>query len=136
MQPVGVGLRFVAILIDTIILGIVGWLIAIPFGSATSTGFNLQGAPGLLFFLVAIGYYIGLEATKGATLGKMVMGLRVVKLADGAAISWKEAVIRNLLRIIDGLFFYLVGAIIVWVSKNKQRLGDIAGGTIVVKKAA
>ncbi|MFL5661319.1 MAG: RDD family protein, partial [Ktedonobacteraceae bacterium] len=71
----------------------------------------------------------------GATLGKMVVGLRVVKL-DGSPISWSESVIRNLLRIIDGIFFYLVGAIFVWTSPRKQRLGDRAASTVVIRRRA
>jgi uncharacterized RDD family membrane protein YckC len=37
--------------------------------------------------------------------------------------------------VVDGLFFYLLGAIVVWVSKRRQRLGDMAAGTIVVRAA-
>ena len=134
MQAVGVFPRFIAVFIDAILLGIVGYAMAIPFGAATSTGFNLTGAPALLFFLVALAYYVVLETTKGATLGKMAMGLRVVRLDNGGPIDWKASIIRNILRIVDGLFFYLVGAICVWVSKNRQRLGDMAAKTVVVRK--
>lgn len=135
MQTVGVFPRFVAIFIDSILLGIVGYLMALPFGAATSTGFNLTGAPAFLFFLVAIAYYVVLETTQGATLGKMAMGLRVVRLDSGGPIDWKASIIRNLLRVIDGFFFYLVGALCVWFSKNRQRLGDMAAKTVVVRKA-
>jgi uncharacterized RDD family membrane protein YckC len=69
----------------------------------------------------------------GATIGKMVLGLRVVKL-DGSRISWKESIIRTLLRIIDGLFGYLLGAILVWKSPTKQRLGDRVAKTVVVRR--
>jgi uncharacterized RDD family membrane protein YckC len=50
--------------------------------------------------------------------------------------DWQASIIRNLLRIVDGFFFYLVGAIVVWVSKGRQRLGDMAAHTLVVKTAA
>ena len=76
-----------------------------------------------------------MEATQGATLGKMALGLRVVK-TDGSPITWTDSIIRNLLRIIDGLFIYLVGAIFVWTSPLKQRLGDRAAHTVVVKRRA
>ena len=132
MEPVGVGRRAVAVIIDSILLGIVGYLIASVTGSTTAEGFNLAGAPALLLFLIAIAYYVVMEKTSGATLGKMAMKLKVVK-QDGTALDWQAAVVRNVLRIIDGLFFYLVGAIVVWVSKSKQRLGDMAAHTIVVR---
>ena len=132
MEPVGVGRRAVAIIIDTILLSIVGYLIASVTGNTTADGFNMTGAPALLLFLIAIAYYVVMEKTSGATLGKMAMKLKVVR-QDGAPLDWQAAVVRNVLRIIDGLFFYLVGAIVVWISKSKQRLGDMAAHTIVVR---
>jgi len=74
-----------------------------------------------------------LEATQGATLGKRILGLRVVKI-DGSPIGWSESIIRNLLRIIDGLFAYLVGAILIWTSPQRQRLGDRVAKTVVVRR--
>jgi uncharacterized RDD family membrane protein YckC len=45
-----------------------------------------------------------------------------------------KAFLRNLLRVIDGLpFLYLLGLLLVVLSKRKQRLGDMAAGTIIVK---
>ena len=135
METVGVGLRAIAVIIDTVLLMFLGYLIAKMTGQTTGDGFNLQGGSAFFWFLIAMAYYVIMEATSGGTLGKKAMGIRVVR-ADGGAISWQAAIIRNLLRIIDGFAFYLVGAIIVWVSKSKQRLGDIAAKTLVVKKGA
>ena len=132
MEPVGVGRRAVAIIIDSILLGIVAYLVASVTGGTTAEGFQLSGAPAFLVFLVAMAYYVVMEKTSGATLGKMAMKLKVVKL-DGAALDWQASIVRNILRIIDGFFFYIVGAIAVWMSKSKQRLGDMAAHTIVVR---
>ena len=71
----------------------------------------------------------------GRDLGKMALGLRVIK-TDGTPIAWLDSLIRNLLRIIDGLFAYLVGAILIWNSPRKQRLGDRAANTVVVRRRA
>lgn len=133
METVGVGLRAVATLIDLILLCIAGYGIAAMTGSTTAAGFDLVGAPALLWFLVALAYYTVFEAGPGATPGKMALSLRVVMLEGGGKIDWKAALIRNVLRIIDGFAFYLVGAIIIWVSKKRQRLGDMAAGTVVVR---
>ncbi|MFZ0485361.1 MAG: RDD family protein [Arenicellales bacterium] len=133
MNNVGVGPRAVAIIIDTVILFVAGWIIALFFGRATTTGFHLSGGPALLFFLIALAYYIVMEAQKGATIGKLLLGLRVVN-EDGGSIDWQASIVRNLLRIVDGLFIYLVGAILVWTSDKKQRLGDRLAKTIVIKK--
>jgi len=126
LQYVGVGLRFVALLIDAIIVGVVAGLLSMFFR-------NAPGVSGSLTAIIALGYYIVLEATQGATVGKMALGLRVVK-TNGAPITWTESLIRNLLRIIDGLFGYLVGAILIWTSPLKQRLGDRLANTVVVRR--
>ncbi len=135
MQAVGVGRRAVAVIIDGILLFIVFYVVALATGTANVQGFSMTGAPALISFLIAFGYFIGMEGTKGATLGKMAMGLKVVK-QDGSPMDWQAAIIRNLLRIIDGFAFYLVGAIVVWVTKSKQRLGDLAAHTLVVRSSA
>jgi uncharacterized RDD family membrane protein YckC len=133
MEAVGVGRRAVAIIIDMIVLGIVGWIIAKFTGGTTSDGFEVTGAPAFLLFLIAMAYYVVMEVQWGGTLGKMALGLKVVK-ESGEKLDWQASIIRNLLRIVDGFFFYLVGAIIVWTSKKKQRLGDMVAHTLVVPK--
>jgi len=132
MQAVGVGLRAVAVILDTILLGFVAYLIARYTGGVTETGFTLQGGPFFLWLLIALIYYIVMEARWGATVGKKLIALRVVK-EDGSALDWQAAIVRNLLRIVDGLFFYLVAAIFVWASDKNQRLGDRLAGTLVVR---
>ena len=133
MEYVGVGLRAVATIIDTFLLIVIGYLIALVTDSTTAAGFQLEGVPMLLWLVIGVGYYIVLEAQSGATLGKRVVGLRVVKLEGGGPIDWQASLSRNLLRLIDGFFFYLVGAIIVWSSDKKQRLGDKVAGTVVIR---
>jgi uncharacterized RDD family membrane protein YckC len=135
METAGVFRRFIAVLIDGILLMILGWLIALSGGTAESTGFHVEGAPAALFFLIAMAYYTVMEKTQGATLGKKAMGLKVVKADGSGDIDWPAAIIRNVMRIVDGFAFYLVAAIAVWVSKNRQRLGDMAAKTLVVKVA-
>lgn len=126
LDYVGVGMRFLAYLIDGLIVGAVSGLLFIPFRDA-------PGAWGGSIGLLSILYFIVMEATQGATLGKMALGLRVVK-TDGSPISWSESIIRNILRIVDGLFAYLVGAILIWSSPLRQRLGDRAAHTVVVRR--
>ena len=47
--------------------------------------------------------------------------------------TYVDAFVRTLLRIIDGLAFYLIGFIVILVTEKKQRIGDFTAGTIVVK---
>jgi uncharacterized RDD family membrane protein YckC len=63
----------------------------------------------------------------------MLTGIRVVDEATGYRPSVGSAIIRSLLRIIDGLFAYLVGFVIVVNSQRRRRLGDMAAKTLVVR---
>jgi uncharacterized RDD family membrane protein YckC len=133
------GKRIVAAIIDIVVLGIVFVLFAVLFGDTEpkdeeTSGINLSlnGGPAIIYFVVVLAYYFVMEAATGKTLGKMAMGLRVIAI-EGAYTPTK-AFIRNLLRIVDGLpFLYLLGLLVVASSKRKQRIGDMAAGTLVVK---
>lgn len=133
MNYAGVGLRFVATVIDAAILLPVLYALAAMTRGTTEGGFELTGVPFFIGLAIGIGYYVILEALRGATLGKMAVGLRVTK-DDGSAIDWPESFIRNVLRAVDGLFFYLVAAVFVWTSDKRKRLGDRAAGTVVVRR--
>lgn len=72
--------------------------------------------------------------TKGVHLGKMLYGIKVIREGDGEVPGLKAATIRTLLRIVDGLFSYLVAFITVLITEKRQRLGDMAAHTLVVRK--
>jgi uncharacterized RDD family membrane protein YckC len=133
MDTARLGVRIVAGIIDLVIVGAVFYVIAAMSGQTTAEGFNLTGVPFFISIVVGIGYYLVMEAMYGATLGKMALRLRVVRV-DGGAISWGESAIRNILRIVDGLFIYLVAVILIATSQKRQRLGDRAADTIVVRQ--
>ncbi|MEY4484031.1 MAG: hypothetical protein RL693_1483 [Verrucomicrobiota bacterium] len=70
---------------------------------------------------------------RGQTLGKKVLGLRVVD-ERGLKLRPSQVVIRNLLRFVDGLpLFYAVGGVVALFNSRSQRLGDLAAGTVVVR---
>jgi uncharacterized RDD family membrane protein YckC len=138
----GVAIRFVALLIDGIILAIVFWiLLALFAGSAisydVSTGaYSISPAyyaVYVVYVIIDLLYFTFLQGRYGQTVGKMAVKIKVVKEADGSPITYGEALIRTILVIIDGLFAYLVGAILIWTSDKKQRLGDRLAHTVVVK---
>jgi uncharacterized RDD family membrane protein YckC len=87
----------------------------------------------LVMISAVLSYFIFMEGFFGTTPGKTIFKLRVLS-EDGTRCRIVPAIIRNLLRIIDGLFFYLVGAILVARSEKKQRLGDRVAKTIVAKR--
>lgn len=136
VQNVSVGLRAVAAIVDTFILFVAGYGIALVTGGTAHGGFELSGGPFFIWLAVAIAYYTVMEARSGDTVGKKLVGLQVVRLDDGGAISMRESVVRTVLRLVDGLFFYLVGAVLVWTSKKNQRLGDRLAGTVVRRRKA
>ena len=81
-----------------------------------------------IFFL----YLWLLEASFGATLGKAIVGIRVVQTTERNPLA--ALAIRNLLRVVDGLGFYLVGAVVAGCSRIHRRLGDICAGTVVIEE--
>jgi uncharacterized RDD family membrane protein YckC len=103
-----------------------------------SMGLALLGWAGLgvwliTLFLIEWFYPVVFEIyADGATLGKKALGLQVV-LANGAPVDWPAALIRNLLRAVDFLpAFYGFGIVAMLVSRDFQRLGDLAAGTLVI----
>jgi uncharacterized RDD family membrane protein YckC len=144
LEYVGVGRRLLALIVDGIILLFVGWIIAFVFPSSgviTAGGdawdrFKHMGPGTVLQIIIPFVYYIVMEAMQGATVGKIALGIRVVKL-DGSPMSWGESIVRNLLRIVDHLPYaipYLLGALLIWTSPTKQRLGDRVAHTVVVRR--
>jgi uncharacterized RDD family membrane protein YckC len=133
MAYVGVGWRAVAAIVDGGVLFAVAYLVAVFTGGVTESGFEVEGGPAFLSFLVWFVYYTAMEALLGASLGKLLLGLRVV-MVDGTPVSWPAAIVRNVLRIVDGFLVYLVAALLVWTSPKRQRLGDRVAGTVVIRQ--
>lgn len=81
---------------------------------------------------VAFAYFAILEGPDVQTLGKMALGIEVVR-EDGTSAGAGAAVLRTLLRPVDGwLFFYGVALIAALLSKKNRRLGDMVARTLVV----
>jgi uncharacterized RDD family membrane protein YckC len=141
LENAGIPLRFVAVLLDALIVFFpAGIALGLLTGGGhaergdgyATAGVNLGSAAFWLLVGTGVGYYIVCEAATGATLGKRMVGIRVVG-EDGEHVTFGAAVVRNLLRLVDALFFYLVGFLFAIVSTRRQRLGDRAAHTIVVR---
>ncbi len=133
MENKGIGIRAVGQIVDGIIAFIVFFILGYLFtGSFT---FQLRGGAASsmmgVWALIIILYFILMEGTMGQTVGKMATGIKVVK-EDGSPCDMKASLIRNILRIIDAIFVYIVGAIIIAQSDKNQRLGDMGANTVVV----
>jgi uncharacterized RDD family membrane protein YckC len=138
----GIGSRFLAAIVDSVILAIlltvVLTLTALVGASAEALFAGLDSLLlallGLLNFALFWGYFLFFEqAWNGQTPGKRLVGLRVVR-EGGRPITLAAAAVRNLVRIVDFLpMFYGVGVVVMFVDGRSRRLGDLAAGTLVVK---
>jgi uncharacterized RDD family membrane protein YckC len=137
-ETANVGSRFVALLIDSVMqllllagVGAVSLLVNGITNSSTAAGLILLVGS----FVVFGGYFMVSEAVwSGQTLGKRALRLRAVD-ARGGPLTVGQAIIRNLVRIVDFLpSYYLAGATAIFVTRRNQRLGDLAAGTLVVRE--
>ena len=131
------GRRVVATLIDGFVLGAINSAAVHTFGTGGGpSGFDLTtmsfGGSATLAAVVLL-YYTLLEGWTGRTVGKFITGIRVVDDRSGRAPGILSAFVRTLLRLIDGIFGYLVGWLIVINSDRRRRLGDMAAKTLVVR---
>ena len=147
----GIGSRFIAALLDTIIISITFLIILIPgtFGATfiVKLIFSALGRPthglevwvlagtGLLSFLVIAFYYVLFEAFwHGQTPGKRKLGVRVIR-DGGHPLTFSASMTRNLIRLIDFLpAYYVIGILVIFIDPKSRRLGDLAAGTIVIKE--
>jgi uncharacterized RDD family membrane protein YckC len=136
----GIGSRFLAIALDTllqlaayIVLGLMAALLSTE-GFLPTLG-KQWGIAIVVFlaFVVQFGYYTTFEALwNGQTPGKRWTHLRVIQ-DSGRPIGAYDAILRNLLRIVDSLpTLYGVGIVTILLSRENKRVGDYAAGTVVI----
>ena len=133
------GRRILATLVDGLVFGLLYAAMAALFGTFEAAGFGhwqatLPAIPTLAYALIVVLYYVPMEGYLGQTVGTMVLGIKVVREDDGRTPGPKAAAIRTVLRIVDGLFSYLVAFVAVLATQKRQRLGDMAAHTRVVHK--
>lgn len=138
----GLGSRFLALLIDFLLLSAVFfpvtrlvkgvWLMS-PADHAWRTGWFISDPLCLVFLLVIFSYFVLLEGWFGCTIGKRLLGLRVIG-TDGKKPGLPRSLLRNLMRLVDGLpALNILGAAFILVSSQRTRVGDLAAGTRVVR---
>lgn len=144
-QVAGIGSRFLASLLDTILILLLQTVVILVFVLVLSA-FDLFGETiaawvyavlGIVGFIFFWGYYIFFEMLwNGQTPGKRWVGLRVIR-TDGTPITLSESFIRNLTRLVDFLpAMYGIGIISMFLDKQSRRPGDLAAGTLVVHDRA
>ena len=129
--------RAVGALIDIVII-VVGYLVALMLWAATLTQFDTAVTAAIMIVftvLVFVGYPLVFEtATRGRSVGKMVMGLRVVS-EDGGPERFRQALFRALASVVE--IWMLLGSpavICSMLSPKAKRIGDVFAGTVVISE--
>ena len=138
-KPAGFWIRAIAVFFDGIILavggvligGILGFLMSVSAGdvSGSTPFFNILG------FVIGAVYYICMHGKYGQTLGKMLIGIKVIKIND-EHLSYGTALLRYIGRTVNALTLF-IGYIVVVFNRKKRGLHDFIAGTkvIYVKKS-
>jgi uncharacterized RDD family membrane protein YckC len=136
-EPAGVATRMLGLFIDLAVqlaallaLFVVVGLLASDLSESGAVILTVVG-----LFLVLFGYPIGCESLwRGRTLGKAALGLRV-RTREGAPVRFRHAAIRGAIGFVE--LYVLLGVpatISVLVTRDSQRLGDLAAGTLVLRE--
>ncbi|WP_440765550.1 RDD family protein [Natronorubrum sp. DTA7] len=126
-----IGQRILAFLLDGLIMGLLGGVV---IGLGAILGDIAFLFLSLISFVGVLVYAFLLEGLYGYTPGKYVLGLVVVK-SDGSDCTIGASILRNLLWLIDSLpAFNLVAMVLILLTDENQRVGDLVADTIVVKQ--
>ncbi len=130
-----IGNRLLALLTDLFIFFVYLYainLITSALGKAISDEFTVFGMQQLLLLPVMF-YSLAMHVLfNGRTVGKMLLKIKVVKL-DGSPVHWSHYMTRWMLRLVDiWLFLCAIGLLTLIFSERRQRLGDMAAGTVVI----
>jgi len=133
------GERLVAALLDVIIfiayITLIQWLLFYKLGlNEAMQDWDRWSkiAVSIILFAPVTFYTLVMESIfEGQTVGKMVMKIKVVKI-DGYQASFGDYLIRWLFRLIEIWATWILGLVMIVVSKKSQRLGDMAAGTALI----
>jgi uncharacterized RDD family membrane protein YckC len=132
----GLGSRFIAQLLDSLIVGVIALLADIAVvgavgGNDPQTGLLAALAAAGVTLFIYVGYFTICEvATGGRTPGKSAGQLRVLDIS-GAAPTAGQLLLRNVARIIDVVIG--LGVVVMFWNSQSRRIGDLLAGTIVVR---
>jgi uncharacterized RDD family membrane protein YckC len=131
---VGFWRRSLASLLDNITwiffyLWIYVWIVGGAFLASDTAGIVAL----LVFFSLWFNYFAFCEWRWGQTIGKNATGIEARSLDGARRLTYGQASIRNLLRLID---FFVIGEVLIATTKRKQRLGDLAAKTVVLRRTS
>jgi len=137
-ETAGLGSRAAAKLIDFALISLVNFLLltlSLPFTVLVISG-HLPASVFFAVFLVVsaalpLAYFVLTEYFTGQTVGKRIMGLRLVTDTGQRPGFW-AIFLRNVLILAD--LFLLIGLIFMWLHRKEKRIGDLAAGTLVIRE--
>lgn len=129
----GAGRRLVAVLLDSLIIGVMTYLIGVVAGllSGDILGIGIA-VTNIASFVISIGYFVVYQSQAGQTLGKKVMGVKVVN-AEGKTPSMVTFFLREIIGKMVSAIILMIGYLMILWDGRKQGLHDKIAGTFVVK---
>jgi uncharacterized RDD family membrane protein YckC len=128
------GKRAVATLIDGVALLAAYVVIAVVTAIVGVVSDTLAGIVGLLLYLAAAAYafyILYMTGERGASPGKRLTGLKVVKLADGQVLGGGMGIVRGLAHVVDQIICYIGYLFPLW-DPMRQTIADKIVGTVVL----
>ena len=126
-----IGKRIAGGLVDCLISLMIFATLSLAQSYAYSGSFWSNGPALWIGSILISAACVFLEFRYGKTPGKLICKTKVVD-EKGGSITLGQSIMRNLLRCIDGAFFYAIGLVMIATSKNNQRMGDFVAKTIVI----
>ncbi len=140
VMPAGFVVRLVAFIIDSIIIGLGALIIRVPLWIISffvtdafwnqAILFNFS-ALSILLYLLSVLYFVFLTYSTGSTLGKKVMNIRVVSVAEEDLSLWQVMYRETVGRYLSTVITFL-GYLLVLIDKKKQALHDKLADTQVI----
>jgi uncharacterized RDD family membrane protein YckC len=124
----GMGRRFIAILLDALALGVLGFLISTFGGRGVLSGRSGEQLFNVLLSFLYFAYFDSKE--RSGTLGKQAMGIMVVDEND-QRLEFPQSALRTLVKVVTGLLPLLW--LVPLFTRTKQAIHDFAAKTYVVK---
>ena len=137
LRTAGVPSRAIAALLDLVVQGALAFVLALLVAVAAPSDAVLASLMILVLVVTGLGYPVAMETLAGGrTLGKLALGLRVVR-DDGGPIRFRHAFVRGLVGLFlekPGITFWSAGLITSLLNRDGKRLGDLFAGTMVVQE--
>lgn len=139
-ERAGFGIRLGAYLLDSLILGVIVTVLMIPLGivikvavgKAPGLGIPLAVVSYLLVMVVCLAYILVPWAKSGATPGKKILHLKIVRDDGVEPLGYGKAILRMLGYFVSGFILY-IGYLMILFNDEKKGLHDMIAGTHVIR---